>query len=213
MGNFTYETEDRNRKLENYEWDNVWWEQTHEKDTARVLYIGDSISCGIRGRATQLSGNQILFDGLGTSKAVDNEYFMDSIRLFGRQQGRRELVIFNNGLHGWHLNDTSEYRNYYENIVKFLLEEFKGTPVELVLSTNVAGPDNERVIVRNESVRTVAEKYGLPVIDLYSASVQCAELRCDDGVHYSEQGYMKLAEKLLESIGEILPGMSHKVGD
>ena len=211
MDNFTYETDDRKSKLENYEWDNVWWEQTHENNRARVLYIGDSISCGIRGRATQLSGNQILFDGFGTSKAVDNEYFMHSIQLFGRQQGRRDMVIFNNGLHGYHLSDKGGYRDYYEKMVKFLLEEFKD-PVVLALSTSVEGPDNERVIARNESVRAVAKKYSLPVIDLYSTSVQYADFRCEDGVHYSEQGYVKLAEKLLESILEIVPGMIGNVG-
>ena len=114
--------------METYEWDNVWWEQTNKTDTPRVLYIGDSISCGTRRKATEISKEQLLFDGFGTSKAVDNPYLIDSIRLFAKQQGNRSAILFNNGLHGWHLQDETEYKQYYEKMIQFLINEFSGTP-------------------------------------------------------------------------------------
>ncbi len=205
MNNFTYEKEDRSQQLETYEWDNVWWEQASDTKKPRVLYIGDSISCGIRQIATRLSGNQILFDGFGTSKAVDNPYFADSIRLFGNQQGHREIVIFNNGLHGFHLDDASEYKEGYEKIVKFLLEEYRGTKLALILTTCVIGERNNRVTARNNSVKEIAQKYGLPVIDLYSVSMGCSGLHWDDGVHFYDEGYERLAHRLLESLYEMIP--------
>ena len=55
MGNFTYEREDRKTVLEKYEWDNVWVENTDNNESNRVLYIGDSISCGTRRNATMLT--------------------------------------------------------------------------------------------------------------------------------------------------------------
>ena len=204
MDNFTYERENRTSELEIYEWDNVWWEQAPDVTKPRVLYIGDSISCGIRRIATNLSGEQILFDGFGTSKAVDNAYFADTLRLFGKQQRARKIILFNNGLHGFHLSDAEEYKDYYEKMVKFLMEEYRDIPIALVLTTSVADSDNERVIVRNESVKAIAEKYGLPIIDLYSVSVKCAKLHSTDGVHFTEEGYEKLAKKLLESVYEIV---------
>ena len=205
MNDFTYEKEDKTIKLETYEWDNVWWEQAPDNEKPRVLYIGDSISCGIRRIATQLSDKKILFDGFGTSKAVDNECFTESLRLFGKQQKRRNIVIFNNGLHGFHLDDAVEYGKYYEKMVRFLMEEYKDTPIALVLTTSIDGPRNARVIARNDTVKKIALKYGIPVIDLYATSVEYAKLRDDGGVHFTEEGYEKLAEQILRSIHEIVP--------
>ena len=86
MSNFTYAFENRSEQLEKYEWDNVWWEQADLAGATRVLYIGDSISCATRRVATAAAQNEILFDGLGTSKAVDNPYFPDTIHMFAMQQ-------------------------------------------------------------------------------------------------------------------------------
>lgn len=104
MSVFTYQTENHN-KYEGFEWDNAWLDHINDKEAKRVLYIGDSISCGLRSVATALSEEQIRFDGFGTSKSLDNPYFKESIRLFAGQQGKRDVVLFNNGLHGWHLED------------------------------------------------------------------------------------------------------------
>lgn len=201
MSRFTYESEINGTPLETYEWDNVWIEQTANLDGNRVLYIGDSISCGTRNIATSLSEGRYLFDGFGTSKALDNPFLFDSIRLFASQLTKTETVIFNNGLHGWHLNDETEYPKFYEKVIKFLLSEFEGKKIFLVLTTSVADSDREkRVKARNKSVCELAEKYALPVIDLYSTSVEYVNFRIDDGVHYISDGYRKFAAKILEDI-------------
>jgi hypothetical protein len=169
-----------------------------------VLYIGDSISCNARIIATAVSKNELLFDGFGTSKALDNPFLFDSIRIFAKQQKNRNVVIFNNGLHGWHLDDEEQYPYYYEKTVKFLLEEFK-EPLAIVLTTSVADEEREqRVKVRNEIAKKTAEKYSLPIIDLYSVSVEFASLRTEDGVHFTYAGYEKLAEKILEDLKTIM---------
>lgn len=201
MSRFTYESEINGTPLETYEWDNVWIEQTANLDGKRVLYIGDSISCGTRNIATSLSEGRYLFDGFGTSKALDNPFLFDSIRLFVSQLTKTETVIFNNGLHGWHLNDETEYPEFYEKVIQFLLSEFEGKKIFLVLTTSVADSDREkRVKARNKAVCELAEKYALPVIDLYSTSVKYKNFRIDDGVHYISDGYRKFAAKILEDI-------------
>ena len=123
MSNYTYEERDVKTPLETYEWDNVWFEHTEIDTPDRVMYIGDSISCVTRKAATAASENKLLFDGFGTSKALDNAYFKESVRIFAAQQGKRRAIVFNNGLHGWHLDDSTEYAEYYESFVKFLLDE------------------------------------------------------------------------------------------
>ena len=64
-------------QYETYEWDNVWLDHAEDLSRRRVLYIGDSISCGSRHIATGQTCEEILFDGFGTSKALDNPYFKD----------------------------------------------------------------------------------------------------------------------------------------
>ena len=190
--------------LESLEWDNTWIEKTEDETSPRVFYIGDSISVGTRGRATVLSDFHILFDGFGSSKAVDNPYLAPSIGLFAEQLHRPSAVIFNNGLHGGHLSDGDEYARYYEQMVRFLIDRFKGIPVFLVLSTHTLDEKTTaHVIARNEEVLKLAAKYRLPVIDLYAVSLECREEH-SDFVHFNEAGYKKLAAAILKALEPVI---------
>lgn len=200
MGNFTFETENRTAKYETFEWDNTWINYPNDTEAKRVLYIGDSISCGTRDFATEQSGKKIFFDGFASSKGIDNPFLKQAVSVFAAQQGKRDAVIFNNGLHGWHLNDETDYKYYYEDFVKFLMEEYKGTPIYIVLTTHISQETLPRAIKRNEVALEVADKYNLPVIDLYTPSKEIAHMLKDDGVHFTIEGYKILADKILESI-------------
>ena len=196
MSIFTYEQADRVNCLETYEWDNVWWERTDRADAPRVLYIGDSISCSILRRVNKLANGALLFDGFASSKAVDNPYLKASVSLFASQQKERCAVLFNSGLHGWHLDDEAEYPHFYAEVLDFLQKEFAGTPLAVVLTTSVADAAREsRVRARNEAIRRLAKQRGIAVIDLYTPSL--AAQRKEDGVHYTDEGYAALAEKIL----------------
>ena len=200
MSNYTYEAKDINTPLETYEWDNVWYEHTEREDADRVLYIGDSISCGTRKVATAVSENTLLFDGFGTSKALDNPYFKESVRICGLQQRKRRAIVFNNGLHGWHLDDSTEYAEYYESFVRFLLDEFRGTPVILLLSTHVADAERDkRVVARNEAVMKIASKYSLPAVDYYKITLE-NDIVGADGVHLTPDGYKLLAKAVVDAV-------------
>lgn len=207
---FTFQTESCTEKLETYEWDNVWWEQAPDLEKKRILYIGDSISCGIRRIATQVSEETPLFDGFGTSKALDHPYFQQSIRLFAQQEGHRELVLFNNGLHGWHLN-AAEFQALYGSMLCFLKKEFQNTPIAVVLSTSVLYHQKDAtVIIRNEIAKKLAAENGFPVIDLYSASKDNTEFHTPDGVHFDDTGYHRLAETIVKSAKTILQNSTHR---
>ena len=204
MSNYTYEAKETDRKLETYEWDNVWWEQTERVNADRVLYIGDSISCGIRRKATEVSQNTLLFDGFGSSKALDNPYLLDSIAIFAKQQGSRRAVLFNSGLHGWHLDDETEYATYYETALCFLIEKFPNTPIIPVLTTHVIDEAREaRVKARNAVVLRLAEKYGLPVFDLYALSLAYAD-KITDGVHFAPEAYVAFGKEMVAFVSAII---------
>lgn len=204
MSEFTYENKDTNFELETFEWDNVWLDHITDPTLPRILYIGDSISCGTRRVATIASGEKLLFDGFGTSKALDNPYFKESLLLFARQQPHRNAIIINNGLHGWHINDGEEYKNLYKNMLEFLMENFKDTPLYIVTTTHVANPEREqRVIARNKMALELAKELNLGVIDFYALSAKNSELVGGDGVHFTPDGYKALAETLLETFKDL----------
>lgn len=192
-------------EFETYEWDNLWIHQTGDESTPRVLYIGDSISQMTRTQATQASENKLLFDGFASSKALDNPYFCDSVALFAKQEKYRNAIIFNNGLHGWHLDDKTQYPLFYEKTVEFLLKEFKDIPLFLVLTTSVTSEETEkRVRERNEAVKSIAQKYALPIIDLHSVSLEYSHFRKDDGIHYMPDGYKRFAERIVYDLRELI---------
>lgn len=200
MSRFTFEQK-TNADRETYEWDNIWWEHTENKDSKRILYVGDSISCGARNAVTKLSGEKILCDGFGTSKALDNPFFIPSVEMCLKQLNRCDGILFNNGLHGWHQNAES-YEKYYDIMLKFLKE--LEIPVFVVLTTNFdAKPDSKEIIIeRNEIAKKLAEKYGFPVIDLFSFSENNKEFYSEDRVHFTGEGYEKIAEIILEAISD-----------
>ena len=191
--------------LENYEWDNTWIEKTEQITEKRVLYIGDSISCGTRTQANIIADGEILFDGFGTSKSLDNPYYVESLLSFTKQGPDRKVVIFNNGLHGWHISED-RYEELYVNFVNELVVNFPDAVLVLVLTTFVTNEKfhNDRVIERNEIAMKIAKRFNLPIIDLYTVSKENKEFISDDGVHFLEKGYQILANKVLSVVKEYL---------
>ena len=200
MSEFTYEKNETYSHLEVYEWDNVWFEHTELSDRPRIYYVGDSISCGTRRVATAASENKVLFDGFGTSKAIDHPLLVESFALFAKQLNRIDAIIFNNGLHGWHLGED-DYGTYYDKVIGEIKALYPDVPLLIVLTTHVADEKRAaRVVLRNRAALSVAEKYGLPVIDLHSVSYENASLLSPDGVHFTADGYKLLAETILTDL-------------
>lgn len=200
MSEFTYEEAVLGR-LETYEWDNVWWERNRDLEHPRVMYLGDSISCGIRSVWNKIEGIEWYVDNCGTSKALDNPFLLNLAISFCHQQRRCDGILINNGAHGSHLSND-EYESYYEKLIMGLQKEFHKIPIILVTTT--FSPDDSRnavVILRNEAVMRISKKFSLPVIDLYETS---KNLTYVDKVHLDNEGYGVLAEKIRADLKVIL---------
>ncbi len=191
MSEFTYENNPTGN-LETYEWDNVWWEKTKNTDKGRIMYIGDSISCGIRNNWNKIDGIEWYDDNCATSKALDNPYLLPLAVNFGRQQAGCDTILVNNGLHGWHLS-TEDYASCYEKFLLELKDAFPERRVLLVTTTSVSNNEtrNNIVIERNKAATLVAEKLGINVIDVYPLSTTLTHV---DGVHLDANGYIALCE-------------------
>lgn len=203
----TYETVDRSQKLERIEWDYTWCQCATDRESKRVLTIGDSISFGYRLPLNEVLAGKVHADNYATSKAIDNPYYFDCVKLFAAQNPAYSMIQLNNGLHGFHL-DTPAYQENYRAFIEKLLAHFPGVPLVLALSTPVRlkedpsrfGPDNDIVLSRNRAVRELAEEFRLPVNDLYSPIAPHPELSSPDTVHLTPEGYRILAEQTADLI-------------
>ena len=86
-----------------------------------------------------------------------------------------------------------------------MLEEFKGVPLFIVLTTHIADEEREkRVIKRNKVATELAKKYKLPIIDLYTVTAANPNTLSADGVHLLKEGYELLAEEILKVLNEYI---------
>lgn len=208
MGRFTFEdTKAENQKLETYEWDNIWWNNAPDKEKRRVLIIGDSITCGYRDDVNELLGGEIYIDGYASSKAVDNPFLIPAIDLM-IAQSNCFMILFNSGLHGFHL-DEETYRINYIKIVNHLMEKYPEKKLTLMTSTPVRDEENRKllsertereVVVRNKVVKEIAADKGLDIIDLFGVLINEDYRLWRDIVHLYPEGNDKLAAVVTEYI-------------
>ncbi|MBQ8310097.1 MAG: SGNH/GDSL hydrolase family protein [Clostridia bacterium] len=190
-------------QLESIEWTQYWSEDTR-RDKKRVLLIGDSISVGYRSEVHKRLGGDAYVTAISTSKGIDNPNLIREIDLYAHAENFEYGAIhFNNGLHGFHLDDNG-YRAGYEQVILYFKEHYAGVRLILALSTPVTvnkHPEtfsemNDIVLRRNRIVCELAKKYGLEVNDLYACVADRAELSAGDGYHYKNEGYECLAEQI-----------------
>lgn len=218
MSELTYEKKDNENKLETFEWDRTWWSYANDKMTPRALFVGDSITCRYSPFVSDILGDKILVDSLSTSKGLDNPAFMPMIEMVMSQQTNYKFIIFNNGLHGFHLSEE-EYGKWYRSRIKELREKLPDVKLLITLTTptrkeeNIAELDgrNNRVMGRNAEAKKVAEEFGIETVDFYSLIIDKPEVYSKDGVHLLEDGYKMLAEKVSGSILKIINSGDYNV--
>ena len=203
MGN-TYMSGEYNYPLEEKEWTQVWLDEAMDTTTPRVLLVGDSIFNGIISNIITMVDGTVLFDSFCSSKAVDNPYLIEELELFMRQEGHRKVIVFNNGLHGWHLDDEIRYEEGYEKIISSLKEKYPDTQIVVSLTTAIKDEHLPRVLVRNEVAKKIASKYQCPVMDMYAESKKQEQWMAEDGIHFLYEGYRALSRFIIDYVVEYL---------
>ena len=192
--------------LEKYEWTNTWWDEPSNEGT-RVLLVGDSITNAYRSHVKDILGGEIYVDMLATSRALDNPALWEELRHM-LVLTRYDVIHFNNGLHGFHLS-RQQYEEGYEAILRDITVENPNARVILALSTPVTRRDdcgalseseNNTVIERNEVVVRLAERFCLPVDDLYTLVLGNAAIKSTDGYHFHIEGQKLQAAQVAECI-------------
>ncbi len=192
---FTYEVKAQG-ELETYEWDSPWWEKNRDLEHARVMYLGDSISWGTCKAWNQTLSEQYYCDVCSTSKAIDNRFLLPLATQFLQQMVKTpEMILVNNGLHGFHLS-SEDYAVKYKEFLQAFKAAVGDIPIVLLTTTSVSNEErNALVRERNAKAVQIAEELKIPVIDLYPLS---ETLKHTDGVHLAVEGYTALAEKICQ---------------
>lgn len=194
----TFET-NANTPLEMSEWDDIWFDHATDTRQKRVIVFGDSITVNFRFPLIEKLRGEYCVDNYGTSKAADNPFLLENMKLILAQQNH-EIIHFRSG-HGSHQTGR-EYEENVEKLVRYLLEHYPEKKLILSLKTYRAR-ENKNVQSRNEAIMRIAEKYGLCVDDLYSITENRTDLLKEDGVHLNDAGKEIVAEKVAQTIRKI----------
>jgi hypothetical protein len=194
---------------ENIEWTNMRWNNAPDTDKPRVLLIGDSIVVGHADKAHDLLKDKVCVDYYATAKCVsDVDYMFELDYMLTRYD--YALVVFNNGLHGWDIDDAIYSENLQETLTVMKQKVNKlawrtSTPIRE--KGNLEQPEAERtprLLIRNADAAKIAEELDLPILDLYTPMDNAPELFSEDAIHYTEEGRDVQAAKVAEFISKQL---------
>ena len=98
---------------ENIEWTNMRWNDAPDNCKARILLIGDSIVVGHERLLHETVQDEYCIDSFATAKCVSDVDYMRELDYMLACKDY-DLVIFNNGLHGFDIADEVYEENLEE---------------------------------------------------------------------------------------------------
>lgn len=206
---------------EQIEWSRFQWEQESATDTPRILFIGNSISVGYFPMVSAQLKEAANCDQYATSRSVEDPAFYTETKM-AMAKYDHQIIHFNNGLHGWHLN-SRQYEEGLRKYVNFLIKhKAKGCQLVYSLTTPYSSKEpgikldekmNPVVLERNRIAREIMQENGIEVIDLYSlVEPELEKLNSSKGnVHYKKEGYELMAKKISEKILELIDEENNKL--
>jgi hypothetical protein len=196
---------------EQFEWTNIWCNNANDLILPRVLLIGDSIACGYSPIVIKQLQGKANVDRLGTSRSINDPVLIKETTLM-LEDCNYIAVHFNNGLHGWHLDDEpyAKYLRQYTQLLQKLSNGAKliwasTTPITVQDDTqNIDLEKNNKVLRRNALAEEIMQEYHIPISDLYQLVLNKAELRGADGYHYNADGQRVQGEAISELLLQFL---------
>lgn len=188
---------------EKQEWVQIFFENADDRESDRVLLIGDSITHGYYPFVSAHFKGRVNVDELAMSYSPDNPAF--SAQLNAVLCGNRyRLIHFNNGLHGKDV-PQAVYAHAYEEALLLLSAHSRIAVAEstAALLSDLSTEDaawREVIRKRNTLVTAMCDKYGFAKTALFEMSLGMKEYRKEDGVHYTEEGSRRLAEQVIAVI-------------
>lgn len=187
-------TTEKTMVREYHEWIQMRWLNERDAALPRVLLIGDSIVAGHVVRVHELLKERFCVDCFATSKHVTDAEYASDLEMMLQRKGYA-LIVFNNGLHGFEIDDA-----LYAPAVRETLAELKTRTPRLAWRSSTPmfkwpiqnghpelGERTPRILRRNADALAEAQALNLPVLDLYEPMAGRPEF-FSDGCHCTSEG-------------------------
>lgn len=205
MKNITFDKEAKSVHIkEDIEWLRIWCEDVNIENMPRVALIGDSITEGYYQFVKNALKEVAKVDYLTTSYSIASDMYQSIVKNFVTDS-KYDVVHFNYGLHAFSA-DTEVYESRCKELLQFISQRSKTVvaTTTTVLEETLEKENlswKEKVIERNEKIIGIAQELDLQVDDLNKV---CKEFglteRYKDGVHFADEGYVKLAESVVLNV-------------
>ena len=195
------------------EWCDIWISHANETHLPRVLLIGDSIARDYYAEVEKRLAGKAFVARLATSRFVADPVLLKEIELVLNQE-RFDVVLFNNGMHGWQ-HSEEEYQKGFPKLIKTIWA--RAPKAKLISATTTPlrdGKDvtydtkakysDERIAARNAIVAEIVAARKIPIVDL-NAVVRGHPEYHSDNVHFNGQGSQILAAQVSEAVEQLLP--------
>lgn len=183
-------------------------EKPENPEMKQVLLLGDS-----RRQGYEPFVRELLDGRAGVHGPAENGrwagYTLNSLRFWLDQFPTPQIVHWNCGL--WDLGDDyhigrpfslpEEYESAVDRTVIVLQKLFPGVQIILATTMPTTHPDHTGIIAYNAIIRKVAEKYALPVDDLYAGfHDKMTVYDRGDHLHLNDEGNRLAAKQVISSI-------------
>ena len=187
------------------EWMNFWFDRGNEQRDDRILLVGDSISRDYRPFLSILTNRPV--DFFASTASISDEKFYETLELFfSYKEYRQKKAQIQIGVHGIdgvekaiQSNSISDYEKGFERLVTTVLKYIPDLTIALTTSivqandlSKLDDKINNEIIKRNQVAKKIAEKYKLPINDLYTLMLNEPHR---DWVHFTKEGSEKIARQ------------------
>ncbi len=205
----------RRIERETHEWTFFTKPEAARNDLPNVLIVGDSIARGYFGgtaAALKDRANSYLF---ATSKSVGDPALAEELATFFRQYPARfDVVVFNNGMHGWAYSEE-EFEKWFPEFVDALRAgapeaKFIWVPITPVRNDRPPRADgspgcsNGRIDARNRIAEAFLKTQGIAIRDFRPDLRAGGDVYADD-IHFNEAGIRRQAASVAEAVADVLP--------
>lgn len=203
MVKYTDYLSDKNtRQREDIEWSIFYSFNATDEKSPRVLTIGDSICYQYRDLLREKLSDKVNLTSWASAKCTNDVTFLKDLEHI-LEYNRYDIVTFNNGLH--YLSCPTVFDEWYDAYCKsleFIKAKLPGIAVSIVSSTPVNNAEkNPTVIMLNEATKKIAEKFDMPLIDLYAAMDKLdREFYWSDEFHFNKPAREIQAQIMAEHI-------------
>ena len=199
-----------NTPREYIEWTRIWREGADKCDLPRVLLIGDSIVDAHSPAVQEELRDKYYVDRIATSRSFDQNYYWNLLDFFfSDTKIKYNLIIFNFGLHGFHI-PTYDYGIGLDKLTKRLKRECSNllyrnlTPMVDTTGEDWNVKQIQLVIDRNEVAEKVMAGNGVPILDMYTSMLGKDDIRLGDPYHFNDKGKELQAKIIAEKVKELI---------